>query len=156
MPVVVMEMMSYAWVPCFISICAAVSKFEEWRSKCLRLFVVVVVIETMYYAYVPSITSMRAIVSKFEEWRYSFKENCLRLFQTICGRHGNMLSPWKWYNRHTYQVSSLCVLPLESLRSEEVNLKKSAWGYLLLFTNMYCCNFCVGYWIHYVYKLSFT
>ena len=34
--------------------------------------------------------------------------------------------------------------------------KESAWGYLLLFTNMYCCNFDVGDWIHYVYKVSFT
>ena len=36
------------------------------------------------------------------------------------------------YNRHTYQVSSLCALPLRSLRREEVNWKKSAWDYLLL------------------------
>ena len=50
-----------------------------------------------------------------------------------CNRHGNDIG------------SSLCVLPLESLRSEEVNLKKSACGSLLLFTNMYCCDFDVGY-----------
>ena len=85
----------------------------------------------------PSFTSMCATISKFEEWRSAFKENSLRLFQTKCGR-------WKLYNRHTYQVTSLCVLPLESLRSEEVNLRKSAWGYLLLFK--YCCNFYVGDW----------
>ena len=36
------------------------------------------------------------------------------------------------YNRHTYQVSSLCALPLRSLRRKEVNWKKSAWDYLLL------------------------
>ena len=91
---------------------------------------------------------MRATVSKFEEWRTNIKEYCLRLFHPICGRHGNMQSSRKWYYiRHTYQVSSLCVLSLESLRREEVNLKKSAWGYLLLFTNMYCCDFSVGDWI---------
>ena len=44
MPVAVMEMMKYACVPSFISMCAAVSKFEE---KCLKLFEqYVVVIET--------------------------------------------------------------------------------------------------------------
>ena len=56
---------------------------------------------------------------------------------------------WKWYNRHTYQVSSLYVLPLESLRSEEINLKKSAWDYLLLFTNMYWMNtLCLQSFVH--------
>ena len=42
-------------------------------------------------------------------------------------------------DRHAYKVSSLCVLPLESLRSEEVNLMKRA--YLLA---IYCCDFNVG------------
>ena len=57
-------------------------------------------------------------------------EECLKLFdvvQTICGRHENMKSLWKWYNMHAYQVSSPCV----SLRSEEVIYKKIARGYLM-------------------------
>ena len=74
----------------------------------------------MLHVCVPSFISMRKCsVRKFEEWRNSSKENCLRLFQTICNRHGNMWLSWKQYNRHTHQASSLCVLPLESLRSEE-------------------------------------
>ena len=51
------------------------------------------------------------------------EEDCLRLFQTICGRYGNMYG--NMYNRHTYQVLSLCVLPLESLRSEEVKVSQA-------------------------------
>ena len=35
-------------------------------------------------------------------------------------------------NIHAYQVSPPCVLPLVSLRSEEVILKKIAGGYCLL------------------------
>ena len=42
---------------------------------------------------------------------------------------------------HVYKVSSLYVLPLESLRSEEVNFIEK---FLRLFTNMYCCYFDVG------------
>ena len=54
---VVMETMSYACIPSFISMSATVSKFEEgisnFKEKCLRLFVVVqVVMETMLCAYV--------------------------------------------------------------------------------------------------------
>ena len=50
--------------------------------------------ETMSYTFVPSFISMRGTVSKFEE----------KIFE------------------HVYQVSSPCVLPLVSLRSEEVIL----------------------------------
>ena len=80
----------------------------------------------------------------------TFLQNFMRLFVVI---QTKWLS-WKSCYTHAYQVSSPCVVPLASLRSEEVILKKSAWGYLLLFTNMYCCDFDVGYWIHCVYKLS--
>ena len=39
---------------------------------------------------------------------------------------------WKRLNTHVYKVSFPCVLPLASLRSEEVILKKIARGYFLL------------------------
>ena len=107
--------------------------------------VVVVVMEIMLHTCVPRTSPCVLQLASLMSEEVIGNKNCLRPFRTICGRHGNMLSSWKFYNRHTYQVSSLCVLPLESLRSEEVNLKKSARGYLLLFTNMYCCDFDVGY-----------
>ena len=53
--------------------------------------------ETMSYTFVPSFISMRGTVSKFEE----------KIFE------------------HVYQVSSPCVLPLVSLRSEEVIFLKN-------------------------------
>ena len=80
-------------------------------------FVVMVVMETMYYACVPSFTSMGATVSKFVE------------FENYCGffkQFAVVMKTCNRNNRHTYQVSSLRVLPLERLRSEEVNLKISA------------------------------
>ena len=40
--------------------------------------------------------------------------------------------------RSAYQVSSPCVLPLASLRSEEVIFKKIACGCLLLFKQSVC------------------
>ena len=39
----------------------------------------------------------------------------------------NMWLPWKWCNKHVYQVSSPFVVPLASLKNEEVN----SWSYLL-------------------------
>ena len=112
----------------FISMCAAVSKFEDWWSKCLRLFVVdVVVMERCHtHSYQVSSPWMLPLASlRSEECLWSY----LMLFKTICGRHGNMMISWKWCNIYVYQVSSLYVLQLEGFRSEE------AWGYLLLYTN---------------------
>ena len=59
---------------------------------------------------------------------------------TINNREKGLLSSWKWGNMRVYQVSSLCVLPLESLRSKEVIWKKNAWGYLLLWSWWKRCN----------------
>ena len=62
---------------------------------------------------------MSATYSKFEE-------KCLKLFEQYvvvmerCSFHGNDV------NINVYQVSSPCVLPLASLRSEDVIFKKSA------------------------------
>ena len=50
------------------------------------------------------------------------KENCLRLFVVV---QTKWLS-WKLCYMHAYQVSSPCVVPLTSLRSEEVIKKKSS------------------------------
>ena len=47
----------------------------------------------------------------------------------INNREKCLLSSWKWCNMHAYQVSSPCVLPLGSLKSEEIR----AWSDLLLF-----------------------
>ena len=68
---------------------------------------------------------MRATFREFEKWR--------KLPEAI----GKWLS-WKWC-MHAYQVSSPCVVPLGSLRSEEV-IKRSAWGYLLLWSSWKRCN----------------
>ena len=97
--------------------------------------------EMMLHAYIPSFISMRGTVSKFEEWRKSSWRF--------------LWSSWKRCNTHVHQVSPPCMLQLASLRSEEVNLKKSTWGYLLLFTIMYFVICDIGYWIHCVYKRSF-
>ena len=52
-------------------------------------------------------------------------KNCLRLYFVV------WLS-WKQFNPSAYQVSSSCIQPLASLRSEEVTLKKI------------CLRLCVG------------
>ena len=64
---------------------------------------------------------MTAGVSNFEEWRSKRPEAINVVDQTICSCHGNNV-----ICIHT--VSSPWVLPLASLRSEEVN----AWSYLSL------------------------
>ena len=68
--------------------------------------------ETMSYTFVPSFISIRGTVSKFEE-------KCLRLFEQYVVVMEMMYT-------HVYLVSSPCVLPLASLRSEEVIFKKIA------------------------------
>ena len=52
-------------------------------------------------------------------------ERCLNLYEEKAARQVKSKASRK-VNRHTHQVSSLCVLLLASLWSEEVNLKKSA------------------------------
>ena len=124
-------------IPCCISMCAAVSKFDEWRSnftqKCLMLFVVGVVMETMLHTCVPSfILCVLQIASLRSEKKFLNKSAWGYLL---------LLSSWKRCNTHAHQVSSLCVVLLASLRSEEVILKKSAWGFFKQYTVvMETCN----------------
>ena len=65
--------------------------------------------------------SMRTTFSDFEKWTSNFlTKNWLRLFVVVQTKR---LS-WKWCYTHAYQVSSLCVVPLASLR---VKVVLSSW-----------------------------
>ena len=77
-----------------------------------------------------SLRSEKVVLKKIA-WCF-FKQNAVVM--ETCNRRGNdimgILTKFHLY---------VCYIPLESLRSEEVNFKKSAWGYLLLFTNIFSC-----------------
>ena len=103
----------------------------------------VVVMEMMKSTCVPSFISMHATVS----------ENCRRLFvvvQTISCRHE--LS-WKWCNTHAYQVSPLCVLTLESVRSKEVDFKEKCLKlFVVVYKHWFWCwwlnTLCIQGFVH--------
>ena len=89
-----MEMMSYAFVPSFISMSATVRKFEgvpeailccsnnmwsSWKHD--------VVMEMMQHVCIPSFISMRATVRKIDEKRLKLFEQYVVVRETCC--HGN-------------------------------------------------------------------
>ena len=117
---VVMETMSYTCVPSFISM------------ECLRLFVVQTILgcHGNYGNYVIRMCTKfhLNVCYRYQVWReVSQAICCCSIVMETCSCQGNDV-----ICMCTYQVSSLYVLPLESLRSEEVILKQCAWGYLLL------------------------
>ena len=132
MPVVVMVIRSAYQVlsPCVLPLASLRSEEVNFKKiACMRLFVVV---RTKWKTQcVPSFISMRGTVSEFEEWRSKIK--FLMLFVVVVIME-------KRCNTHAYHVSPPYVLQLASLRSEEVFLKKSAWGYLLLWSWWKRCN----------------
>ena len=72
------------------------------------------------YTRAPIFTSMRPTISKFKEWRSGFKEKLLQAFSN------KMRSLWK--HAIVMEMVPMCA----TIESEEVNFKKSAWGYLFV------------------------
>ena len=103
------------------------------------------------YIWAPSVTTMRATNSKFEEWRSGFKENCLTL-------SNKMRLSWKHaiVMEMAYLLSFISMCATIGTFEEWRSKFKEKCLRLLVVANMYCCDFDVGDWIHYVYEVSFT
>ena len=101
------------------------------------LYALLFVIHRIFYLLVSTHFYTCLSWKRLNTYAYKVSSPCVLLLVSLTGVEGKVPEAiFCWLSSWKYQVSSPCVLPLVSLRSEEVIMKKSAWGYLLLFTDM--------------------